>query len=225
VLFDVGGPIDTEVTHERVAEAQIREGFEHLGITVTAAELAAASDRAVASFAPFAYSAIIWQLAGGDIDLALKVHARFRARDEERWVFELRPGIGELLAELHGRGLRLGLAANQPESTIAKLDAHGIGRYFHHREVSDSHGFHKPDLRLFLRACDDLGVEPEDCVMVGDRIDNDVAPARALGMRAIVFRTGRHARQQPRSWAEVPDAEAESVAGLRHALLTMLRAA
>jgi FMN phosphatase YigB (HAD superfamily) len=36
-------------------------------------------------------------------------------------------------------------------------------------------------------------IAPEACVMIGDRIDNDVVPARTLGMHTIRFRTGRHA--------------------------------
>ncbi|HET7737663.1 MAG TPA: HAD hydrolase-like protein, partial [Tepidiformaceae bacterium] len=60
------------------------------------------------------------------------------------------------------------------------------------------------------------------CLMVGDRIDNDVAPARALGMRAIRFRTGRHARQEPRSWEEAPDEDVASVGELRDAIWRVL---
>ncbi len=151
-----------------------------------------------------------------------RVYAAFRDAIHEWPAFELREGIGEVLAWLHGRGLRLGLAANQPHATLAVLDDHGIGQYFHHREVSGTHGFRKPDLRLFLRCCEDLGVAPEECIMVGDRIDNDIAPARVLGMRTVLFRSGRHAAQQPRSADEVPDAEARNVAELRVALESML---
>jgi putative hydrolase of the HAD superfamily len=87
--------------------------------------------------------------------------------------------------------------------------------------VSGHHGYHKPDVRLFLRACEDLGVLPEECVMVGDRIDNDVVPARLLGMRTILFRTGRHIAQQPRSAHDVPAREVRDVDELRAALLEL----
>ena len=49
--------------------------------------------------------------------------------------------------------------------------------------------------------------------MVGDRIDNDIAPARVLGIHAVLFRTGRHRAQEPRTWEEIPDAEVHDVAG------------
>ncbi len=84
------------------------------------------------------------------------------------------------------------------------------------------HGFQKPDPRLFLRACDDLGVEATECAMLGDRIDNDIAPAKRPGMRTALLRTGPHISQLPRSWEEIPDAEIHSVDELRQTLLGYL---
>jgi len=86
-----------------------------------------------------------------------------------------------------------------------------------------STSYRKPDPRAFLAACDALGVRPADCLVIGDRIDNDIAPARQLGMTAIWFRTGRHRDQRPRTWLEVPDADVETVAALRDAIWTVLQ--
>jgi putative hydrolase of the HAD superfamily len=77
-------------------------------------------------------------------------------------------------------------------------------------------------VRLFLRACEELAIEPAECVMVGDRIDNDIIPAKVLGMRTALFRTGRHIAQQPRSAEEVPDVEAWDVAGMEAAIVSLL---
>jgi putative hydrolase of the HAD superfamily len=218
VLFDVGGPLDTEVTRERLIDAHIRAAFAAAGHVVDDAAFADAVRWAVDSFASDAYKAIIWRLAGQDVDLSEHVYRAFAARAHERQLFELREGIPELLDHLHARGLHLGLAANQQHSIIAQLDARGIGRYFRHREASGTHGLCKPDVRLFLRACDGLGVQPVECIMVGDRIDNDVVPAKLLGMRTVLFRTGHHHAQQPRSWEERPDVEVHDGAGLARAI-------
>ncbi len=59
--------------------------------------------------------------------------------------------------------------------------------------------------------------------MVGDRIDNDIAPAKALGMAAILFKTGRHRKQRPRSAAEAPDAEVRDVPELEAAILDLIK--
>ena len=79
-------------------------------------------------------------------------------------------------------------------------------------------GFSKPDPRAFQAAAEALGVTPADCIMVGDRIDNDIAPAKALGMAAILLRGGRHRRQRPRSPAEEPDAVVTDVLELEAAI-------
>ncbi|MEX2081179.1 MAG: HAD family hydrolase, partial [Dehalococcoidia bacterium] len=112
-------------------------------------------------------------------------------------------------------------SANQPARVVVELERHGIAGLFGHREVSGHHGYHKPDVRLFLRACEDLGVATEETIMVGDRVDNDVAPAKALGMKAVLFRTGRHIGQQPRSLDEAPDAEAWALSEVEAAILRL----
>ena len=222
VLFDVGGPLNTEVAHERRVDEHIRAAFASEGRAVGDAAYERACRRAVACFAPDAYKAIIWELTGRDIALAERVYARYHECRSERFPFELREGIAGVLQRLHDRGLKLGLAANQPAATVATLDEVGIGRYFSHRQVSEHHGFRKPDVRLFLRACEDLGVEPAECIMVGDRIDNDVVPANLLSMRTVLYRTGRHINQQPRSWDEIPNAEVQTVDDLEAAILRLL---
>lgn len=64
-------------------------------------------------------------------------------------------------------------------------------RFFSFRE-----GFAKPDRRLFIRACEKLGVKPEDCWMIGDSLENDILPARAIGMRTVLLdREHRYARE------------------------------
>jgi HAD superfamily hydrolase (TIGR01509 family) len=217
VLLDVGGPIDTEVEAERAIDQQIAVAFAAAGVPVTPSDYAAANRFAVESFAPDAYSAIAWRLANGDAELA----ARIRGTSFSGRVFELREGIAGVIERLHASGLKLGLAANQPTRILPVLDDAGIGRYFSHREVSGHHGFRKPDVRLFLRACEELGVAPEECIMVGDRIDNDIAPARLLGMRTVLIRTGRHIHQQPRTWDERPDHEVHDAPTIESAIAAL----
>ena len=229
ILFDVGGPIDREEISERLIDAHIREALASRGISVSDDEYAAANQWAVESFAPNAYQAIIWRLAGHDRDACELIYADVTRRGSERRAqrggIELRASVPELLERLHESGVRLGLAANQPPAVIEQLEACGIARYFTYQGVSGTHGLRKPDPRLFVHACDALAVTPQQCVMVGDRIDNDIVPARVLGMRTVLFRTGRHIDQQPRSWEECPDVEVHSVDELSAALDVLIQPA
>ena len=224
VLWDVGGPINTEVQHEAHIDADIREAFRLQGMRISNADYARAWELAVGSYAPDAYRAVIWMLSDRNHNLARQVHARMTAQAHGRNAFELREGIAELLAKLDAQHIALGLVANQPAATIRILSDYGIDGYFTHNALSGTLGFRKPDVRLFLAACDGLDVQPQACVMVGDRIDNDIAPAKTLGMQTVLYRTGRHVHQQPRSWDEVPDAEVTTVAELTAALDRLIAA-
>lgn len=220
VLFDVGGPIDLETRFEREMDAALRAVAGAItGAPVADAAYAAAERAAVASFAPNAYRAILHALVG---ERAGEAWALLPAHLPPRPPLEPRPGIAALLRRLAGRGVKLGIAANQPAAMLPLLADAGIAGAFATAEMSATIGLRKPDPRLFLHVCARLGVAPEVCVMVGDRIDNDIAPARALGMAAIRIRTGRHAGQRPRDWAEVPDADVADTDGLAAALDRLL---
>jgi HAD superfamily hydrolase (TIGR01549 family) len=224
VLFDIGGPIDTEVRYEAAIDAAIRAALTAHGVAVDDAAYRAAERQAVECFAPNAYEAMIWTLTGGDVAAAASVGDAVAERARVIDVFDERPGIAALVRDLATRGVKLGLAANQLPRALDRLAAIGIAACFAHREVSSTNGLRKPDSRVFLAAAGALGAAPGDCVMVGDRIDNDIAPARALGMRTIRLVTGRHAAQRPRSWREVPEATVDDVPALARALAAMLEA-
>ena len=45
----------------------------------------------------------------------------------------------------------------------------------------------KPELKAFLAVLEKLQVDPEETVMVGDSIDNDILPAKAIGIKAVLM--------------------------------------
>jgi HAD superfamily hydrolase (TIGR01509 family) len=219
VLFDIGGPIDTEIAWEATMDRLIREH-----ISATDAATTAAWATAIASHAPNAYQSVVWTLLDHDETRAPLAWSRIAAAARlRRSPPDLRPGIAELLQALHAQGIRLALAANQPVQMLTALADAGLLHLFAVHGLSGLIDLRKPDPRFFLHIADALGRPPEECVMVGDRIDNDIAPARALGMGTILFRTGRHAMQRARSWLETPDVVVHDTAGLRSALGGMVR--
>jgi putative hydrolase of the HAD superfamily len=64
--------------------------------------------------------------------------------------------------------------------------------------ISDQIGISKPNRKLYLRACAVTGVKPEEAMYVGDHPENDVAPAKAVGMVAVRHRWqgGKHAHDE-----------------------------
>jgi HAD superfamily hydrolase (TIGR01549 family) len=222
VLFDVGGPLDTEFAWEIAVDGAIASACGLEGIRVDQAMIEEASEAAVAAFAPDAYRHMIETLSGGDPATTERVRQRVRAMVGNLDVFQLRPDIDGLLRRLRDRGLRLGIVANQPQAAHERLHRAGIGSFFDYHGLSGVTGFSKPDPRAFQMAAELLEVSTAACIMVGDRIDNDIVPARALGMAAILFRGGRHRRQRPRTAAEEPDAMVTDVRELEAAIDALL---
>ncbi|MBN4064884.1 HAD-IA family hydrolase [Dehalococcoides mccartyi] len=222
ILFDVGGPLDTETIMDREIDKQIITSFRANGVDITDEEYSIVNRWAVDVFATKTYHSIMWKIADGDMDLIARVETELMdtvpQRNELRGDFELRQGIPKLLADLTNEGLLLGLAANQPTESLENMERLGILKFFTYKEVSGSINLRKPDPRLLLHACKGLGVEPQEAIMVGDRIDNDIVPARTLGMATIRFVSGRHSKQQPRSWNESPHAEVHTVDELSTAI-------
>jgi HAD superfamily hydrolase (TIGR01549 family) len=222
VLFDVGGPLDLEFAWEMAVDGAIASACGLEGIRVDQAIIEEASEASVAAFAPDAYAHMIETLCGGDPRTVERVRQRLRAMVGNLDVFQLRPDIDGLLRRLRERGLKLGIVANQPEAARERLARAGIGDLFDHHGMSAITGLRTPDPRAFLAAAEALDVPPTACIMVGDRIDNDIAPAKALGMAAIQFRSGRHRRQRPRSPAEEPHAVVTDVPELEAAIHTLM---
>ena len=88
------------------------------------------------------------------------------------------------LEVLHGR-YRLGVIANQPGDVRAAMSRDGLSGFFEVWGISDELGVGKPDPTLFELAAKAADVDPAAAVMVGDRLDYDVRPAKRVGMRAI----------------------------------------
>jgi HAD superfamily hydrolase (TIGR01549 family) len=129
-----------------------------------------------------------------------------KLRAEQGWTYDftvqdLYPDAIPCLTELKHRGYKVLIAGNQPiesEAALARLDvpADLIAS-------SAGWGISKPDPRFFAKVIEAAGEPPEHIAYVGDRLDNDVLPTVAAGMKAVFVRRG------PWGWmhAERPEIE------------------
>jgi HAD superfamily hydrolase (TIGR01509 family) len=84
------------------------------------------------------------------------------------------------LLRLKGR-VRIGSVTNGN----ADLQTIGLARHFDASVAAPSFGVAKPDPRIFLEACNLLGVAPQEAVYVGDDLLLDVHGAQRAGLRAV----------------------------------------
>ena len=94
-----------------------------------------------------------------------------------------------LLDSLRSRGLKTGLVANSwpdPARLLrADVEAFGLSELFDVIVFSEEVGFRKPQPEIFLHALEQLGVEPEQAMFVGDRLETDVQGAAQVGMATV----------------------------------------
>ena len=114
---------------------------------------------------------------------------------------DLYPDAIRTLDGLRRRGYRVAILANQPSERTAELRTIGVEAEV--MAMSDELGVQKPDPAFFARALELMGdPAPADVAYVGDRPDNDVAPALAAGMKAVWLRRGPWGA----IWQEAPGA-------------------
>jgi putative hydrolase of the HAD superfamily len=105
--------------------------------------------------------------------------------------FDLFDDVLPVLEDLRGHGLKVGLLSNTARDLERFVTHHAL-------EVdavltSRVHGKTKPHEAIFRRMLELLEVAPDEAVMVGDSIEDDVEGAHAVGMRAVLLdRDGRH---------------------------------
>lgn len=97
------------------------------------------------------------------------------------------PSAREALDRLLPR-YRLAVVSDaQTAYAVPELHAVGLNSYFHPIIVSGDYGYRKPDVRLFQLALDQLEVQGEQAIFVGNDPFRDVFGARQSGMRTILF--------------------------------------
>ena len=85
---------------------------------------------------------------------------------------------------------KIGVIANQSLGTSNRLENLGIRKYIDLVIASAEEGVSKPDRRIFEIALERSSCKPENAVMIGDRIDNDIVPAKQMGMKTIWVKQG-----------------------------------
>jgi HAD superfamily hydrolase (TIGR01549 family) len=129
-----------------------------------------------------------------------------KLRAAEGWTYnftvqDLYPDAIPCLTALRDRGYKVLIAGNQPIESEAALSRLNLPADV--IASSAGWGVSKPDPRFFAKVVEAAGEPAGSVAYVGDRLDNDVLPTLAAGMKAVFVRRG------PWGWmhAEMPEIE------------------
>jgi putative hydrolase of the HAD superfamily len=126
------------------------------------------------------------------------------------------PGAAELLAESQALGLRNVIASNtywrDAESYWEDFRQLGMAAHIDGIITSVDAGHLKPHPAVFEMAMRWAGVPADRCVAIGNREENDIEPALALGMRTILVYPDDPKPASSRAHAVAPDLWACAIA-------------
>lgn len=115
---------------------------------------------------------------------ALRRAARVRLAAERRFG-EPRPDAVAVLTAVRERGLAVGMVSDCSAELPAYFPELPVAALVDVAVFSSVLGVRKPDPRIFDACCVGLGIAARDCLYVGDGGSDELAGARAVGMRAV----------------------------------------
>ncbi len=221
ILFDIGGPIDSEIHNDKLLKLHFKEEFSKHNITISSADIENCMERSIINFDKNIYLSLCENFSNGNDHIKKSVYKNILLRSKERDLKRNAPEISDDVIEVLkylSKYYKLGVVANQTLNALNLLKNSGINKYFDNFEVSDSIGFEKPDKRIFLHVMNILEVSSEECIMIGDRIDNDIIPANKLNIFSIRIKNGKFIHQIPREVSEKPKYEIDNLLELKNIL-------
>jgi putative hydrolase of the HAD superfamily len=120
---------------------------------------------------------------GPDLDEVLAMRREWTKRS-----LQPRSDALETLAELRSRGHTLGLISVCSQDVPHVWDQTPFAGAFDELIFSCDVGLSKPDRRIYEIACERLGVEPAECLFVGDGANDELPGAERVGMTALQLR-------------------------------------
>lgn len=105
---------------------------------------------------------------------------------EDEFLYDDAISCFETLSEKY----KIGIIANQSLGTEERLQRQGILKYINLIVASAEEGVEKPDRRIFEIALERSNCKSVNAIMIGDRIDNDIVPAKSMGMCTIWIKQG-----------------------------------
>ena len=221
VLFDIGGPIDSEILNDKLLKLHFIEEFSKHNITIDDSDIENCLAKLINNFDKNIYLSLCEYFSNDNDNIKISVYKNILFRSKERDLIRKAPEISKDVFEVLkylSINYKLGVVANQTLDALKLLKNTGINKYFRNFEVSESIGFAKPDERIFLYVMNMLEVSNKECIMIGDRIDNDIIPANNLNIFSIRIKTGRFTYQVPRDISEKPKYEIHNLLELQNIL-------
>jgi FMN phosphatase YigB (HAD superfamily) len=227
IIFDVYGtllrvgppPADADARWEKLFADffQSKPGLSRLEFSIACSK-AITREHNLARLRGVAYPEVLWPRI---VSTALPPFDSLSAEQQADFVFQqmqlgrtvtLFDKAADVLSVLQENGLLLGIASNAQAYTLIEL-TQALSRFdvsfdIFERDLSlwsFQNGFSKPDCHVFQMLAARLearGIGSAETLMVGDRLDNDIEPARAFGWQTWQLASAKR-NEQSGTWRDL----------------------
>ncbi|MDO4277147.1 MAG: HAD-IA family hydrolase [Eubacteriales bacterium] len=98
------------------------------------------------------------------------------------------PGLRELLQELKAQGIYIGIGTDMTSYIqVKKLEKLGVAEFIDCIVTSEEAGVEKPEKELFDLCLEKAGLEPRECLFIGDNCRKDILGAKNAGMYYLCY--------------------------------------
>ncbi len=200
LFFDLGGTVYDETFSDK---QRIDRLIEKAQFDIAYDDFYAEMQKSAAEFAPSPFGAAREKLG---------IEENVPYSNEKEILY---PNAVEVIRKLSEK-YKLGIIANQPPNTAERLKKDGLYDLFQICLLSECVNLFKPDTSFFKRALEETECQPHEAVMIGDRLDNDVFPAKSVGMKTVRIVQGLYSVQRAISEEYAADYEINGLTELLH---------
>jgi HAD superfamily hydrolase (TIGR01549 family) len=205
IFLDAGGVILNETDFENNSAKIIVQILKQYNDNYAMENYWKDVEEAVYRFIPKVYDYVLYKNIN---DLEKFKIAKMEYKNQIKKVngnFELMDGIKDFLIK-YSKHYKIGILGQYGKDFKEFLSNKELIKYFTYTEIQDDYKITKPDPRYYEEILKRCNCKAEESIMIGDRIDKDIIPAKIVGMKTIRIRTGIHKNQEPRIPEEMAEA-------------------
>jgi HAD superfamily hydrolase (TIGR01549 family) len=204
IFLDAGGVILDEKKFEEASALIITKIISGYNQDYTLSDYWKDAEEGVYRFVPKIYDYVLFKNINDINDFKMAKEKYKKELKDKNLPFKLMVGIEEFLMRFF-EDYKIGILGQYGGDFKDYLENQDILKYFTWSETQENYNITKPDPRYFEAILKTCNCKPEESIMIGDRIDKDIIPAKMLGMKTVRIKTGLHKNQKARTPEEIPD--------------------
>ena len=214
IFLDAGGVILNESSFEEKSADLITEIINDYNSSYSLSGYWSDVEEAVYRFVPKVYDYILYKNIDNINDYTKAKDLYKKNLKKANLEFQLMDGIKDFLMAFSDV-YQIGILGQYGKDFKEYLEETNVLRYFTFTEIQDNYDLTKPDPRYFAAILNSCECKAAESIMIGDRIDKDIIPAKMTRMKTIRLKTGLHKNQEPRIPEEIPDLTVEKIKDIK----------